>query len=97
MRRWLFLLGGPLIWSAHFSFIYLVASISVVATGETNFLARALIIGSGIAAAAGCAVLFVSSRDRRDESAFFRAVSRAGAALAGVAVIWQTLPALAPI
>ncbi|HYD74243.1 MAG TPA: hypothetical protein VEF55_13985, partial [Candidatus Binatia bacterium] len=92
--------GGPLIWAVHFGFIYAVASISVQATGETGSLARALIGVSGlIGVLAALAVLWAACRMKTEEpfDRFWRAVSAAGAVFAAIAVVWQTLPAFAPI
>lgn len=97
MLRWLLLLGGPLIWGAHFLLVYAIASISEVAAGETTLTARALIGLSGGLAATGClGVLFLGLRHRGGEAvdAFWRTVSATGAALGFVGVLWQTLPAL---
>ncbi len=100
MRRWLLFLGGPLIWAAHFGFIYAVSSISVQAIGETGSLARVLIVASGLAGfAAALLVLAAALRMHVDEplDRFWRVVSGAGAVLGAIAVAWQSLPALAPI
>ena len=100
MGRWLLLLGGPLIWAAHFMIIYAIASVSEQIAGGAGVLARALILvagGAGVAAA-----LFVLAAARRFDAEdplqrFWRMVSAAGAILAIIAMLWQTLPALAPI
>lgn len=100
MRRWLLLLGGPLIWAAHFSLIYLIASVSVQATGQVGLLARLLIAGSGLVGVlAALALLWAARRLRGDEllDKFWRIVSAAGAVFGAVAVFWQSLPAFAPI
>ncbi|HET9229937.1 MAG TPA: hypothetical protein VFO00_01535 [Vitreimonas sp.] len=100
MRRWLLFLSGPLIWAAHFSFIYAVASISVQAIGDTGLLVRMLIAGSGVAAAgAALFVLWLAWRLKVEEplDQFWRIVSAAGAVLGAIAVVWQSLPAFAPI
>lgn len=100
MRRWLLLLGGPLIWAGHFGLIYAIASISIQASGETGMLARALVVGSTVVAVfAAIGVLLLAWRRQGEEpfDRFFRAVSAAGAVLAAIAICWQTLPVLAPI
>ncbi len=96
MRRWLIFLGGPLIWAAHFLFIYFVASVSEVVAGETSFPARALIVVSGIAAAI-CNLLLLF-RTRRLPGVepleiFWRSVTATGAAISIIAIVWQSLPA----
>lgn len=100
MKRWLILLGGPLIWAAHFAAIYALASLSVVTDGEATQTARAAIIAVGVvlALAAG-GLLWFASRLHGEEplDQFWRLVSALGALIALVAIVWQTLPALAPI
>jgi hypothetical protein len=100
MRRWLILLGGPLIWAAHFLAIYLTSSVSYVATGANSTAARIVIIGLSAVAVAAAAWLAVHAvrRPRNDiETSFWRTVTSAGAILALVAIIWQTLPVIASI
>ena len=97
MRRWFFLLGGPLIWAGHFIFIYIVASASVQISGEATPLARNLIAGSGLFAAFAAALLVIASlrgggKDALD--AFWRTVSAFGALVSAIAILWQSLPAL---
>lgn len=97
MRSWLLLLAGPIIWAAHFAAIYAIASISTEAFGMTTSLARFLIFAAGLVAliATGL-VLLKALRPPHTEpfDTFLRTVSLAGALIAGIAIIWQTLPAL---
>lgn len=98
MGRWLLFLGGPLIWAAHFGLIYAIASLSVVAAGETTAAARVAIGASGLGAALACAVLAwrALKAGAQDElGRFMRMVGGVGAIIGLIAVIWQTLPALA--
>ena len=95
MRAWAFLLGGMIVWSAHFFLLYIVASIFL-----DTFLARVLTIVITLAClAADGALLARAARllrgGRTDEVAGWMA-SFAGllAALSLVAVLWQGLPAL---
>jgi cytochrome c biogenesis protein CcdA len=100
MRRWLLFLGGPLIWAAHFAVIYAIASISMVGAGETTPAARVAILVAGIVAAIAAALMLIAAlRAPRNEAlgAFWRNVAALGALIALVAIVWQTLPALAPI
>lgn len=80
--------------------IYAVASVSHVALGETTAMARVVIVALSAAAlgASGCA-LAIALRQPRETTldAFWRTVAAAGAVLAMIAIIWQTLPAFAPI
>lgn len=100
MTRWLILLGGPLIWAAHFNLIYAINSISIQAARESTATARGLIVGSGVLAVLGC--LYVLRRARKlpkhDEfDHFWRLVAATGAVLGAISIVWQSLPALAPI
>lgn len=100
MPRWRLLLGGPLIWAAHFTAIYATSSVSHLAVGATNTTARIVTLAATLAClGASFWVLAAALRQRQadDLSLFWRAVAAAGAALAIIAIIWQTLPALAPI
>ena len=97
MRRWLILLGGPLIWAAHFIFIYIVASASVLISGAATPFARNLIAGSGLLAAFAASLLIIANlRDGGEDAlnAFWRTVSAFGALVAAIAILWQSLPAL---
>lgn len=97
MRRWLFLLGGLLIWAAHFTFIYIVASISDLQAGEATPIARVVIGASGAAAAVAALLLLraaIRARAGEPLETFWRSVSALGAVIALIAILWQTLPAL---
>lgn len=92
MRTWAFMLSGLIVWAIHFFTLYIVASIWL-----SSPLARMLTVGLTL----GClAVLIVlmrrARRDRRREplDAWSRAIASPGLALAGIAVLWQGLPAL---
>ena len=95
MRTWGFLLGGLIVWAAHFFLLYAIAS---VFPGQD--LPNWLILLSTIAAvAADSALLWAALLLRlRGLSDPFRSwttdLGAAGAALSLVAVIWQSLPAL---
>lgn len=100
MTRWLILLGGPLIWAAHFGAVYFIASVSVLLAGQTTLPARLAILGCSLAAT-GAASAFVlwcgRSGKTRALGPFWRSAGIAGGAIALAAVVWQTLPALAPL
>ena len=100
MRHWLLLLGGPLIWTAHFLAIYIATSASHVAVGSTSGVTRIAIIALSVGAVAAALLLATHAwrRPHADaQNAFWRTISLAGALLAIIAIIWQTLPVLAPI
>ena len=92
MGRWSFLLGGLVVWAAHFFLLYGFAS---VFPGDR--IASLLTIAATIPAiACNAFLLWVAYRRRRspDElKAWIVDVGAAGAALSLVAVIWQSLPA----
>ena len=97
MKHWLILLAGLLFWAAHFGLIYLIASVSIQAVGTSTPLARMLIVGSGVVCVAALAALcfkLPSGGDEMDQ--FGRSISLAGALIAMVAIIWQSVTVLAP-
>ena len=104
MRRWLFLLGGLLIWAAHFNGVYLIASIAdVVASADAPASRLAVAAFTAVCAGGDAMLVFLASRRRApgvtDESdselaGFWRVVGGAGALLSLVAVLWQGLPAV---
>lgn len=100
MRRWLLFLGGPLAWALHFGLVYAINSVSVQAAGDTVLLARFAIVGAGMVGVAICALLLwfaarMPAEDALDQ--FWGLVATAGATVGGVAIIWQSTPALLPI
>lgn len=103
MRRWLLLLGGWLVWTAHFAAVYAAASVFDLGPGADAPASRWLVGGLTLAAmAADAALLLLAARppaflkgdDDAELSAFFRALGGLGAALSLLAVAWQGLPAL---
>lgn len=100
MRPWFLLLGGPLVWAIHFAAIYAISSVSYVAAGATTGAARAAIaFASAVCLISATALLVVVVRRPPAGAfdAFWRTIAATGALLAIVAIIWQTLPAFAPI
>lgn len=95
MRAWAFMLGGPLLWAAHFFLLYAIASIFL-----TTMTARILVgIVSLVLVAADAALLqrSLAARQAGGDDRFGRwmaSLAALGAALAMVAIVWQTLPAL---
>ncbi len=92
MRTWALLLGGLLLWTLHFFALYIVASVFL-----TTPLARALTLVITVACLG--AVWLLSRRARRTAAVtamdrWVRAVALPGLMLAGVAILWQGLPAL---
>ena len=95
MRTWAFLLGGLIVWAAHFFLLYAIAS---VLPGTS--LARWLSLVATIpAVAADAALLWLAAalRLRRgpDELHDWTIdLGAVGAMLSLVAVLWQALPAI---
>lgn len=92
MRNWAFMLSGLILWAVHFFALYAVASIFL-----TTPLARALtLLLTSICIAFG-ALMFV--RTLRSSAptvldAWIRAIALGSLGIAGVAIVWQSLPAL---
>jgi hypothetical protein len=95
VRAWALLLGGLLVWAAHFFLLYGIAS---VFPGQA--LAEILSLVATIPAVAADAALLWLALVRKPErfaDEFGRwqlGLAAAGALLSLVAVIWQTLPAV---
>lgn len=92
MRIWALLLGGLVLWTIHFFALYIVASIWL-----TTPLARGLTLLITLLCLG--AVAFFLFRARRHEAGtamdhWVRAVGSVGLGIAGVAILWQGLPAL---
>ena len=102
MKRWLFLLGGLLVWLAHFSAIYAIASIADVAGDPDHPAALASVAAATLAALGlnGAILLWASRRPRflqRDDPDLARlclGVGALGALTSALFVTWQGLPAL---
>lgn len=102
MIRWLFLLGGLLIWAAHFAGVYAIASVADVVASADVPAARLMAGGLTAACAAAdaallwlCAALARTPRARQDAlTGFMVSVAGLGALLSLAAVVWQGLPAL---
>lgn len=95
MRTWLLLLGGLLIWAAHFFLLYAFASI-----WPGSQTARWLVLAVTAAAlAADGAIIWLAAKVPRsgDDDQLGQWMWRfafAGALLSSAAVVWQGFPAL---
>lgn len=95
MRTWGFLLGGLIVWAAHFFLLYAIAS---VLPGTS--LARWLSLVATVPAVAADAVLLwlaaaLRLRDGSDELRNWTIdLGAVGALLSLIAVLWQALPAI---
>ena len=95
MRKWLLLLGGLLIWAAHF---FLVYAFSIIFPGSP--LANTLtLIATVPALAADAGLLWIAAAGtlaRRGDAfdGWVLRVAAVGAGLSFVAILWMTLPAV---
>lgn len=99
MGRWLLLLGGLLVWFAHFLGVYGVASVADVvahASAPAALWTVAALTGACAAAdvAIGAIALRRGSQVSDDLDRFLHGGAVLGAGLSLVAVVWQGLPAL---
>jgi len=96
MQRWLYMLGGLLLWAVHFVGVYAIASIGdVVARADDPTWRMIGLVVSGVCVVAGVGLLIQALRRGRggdDVSALANLLAAAGAGLAVVAMIFQSLP-----
>ncbi|MDQ1154171.1 hypothetical protein [Brevundimonas sp. SORGH_AS_0993] len=100
MRFWGLMLGGLLIWAAHFLGLYALSSAADVARGDAGAWNGAGVVFS-LACLAAIAVLGGSGvralKARPDETrAFGLLLAVIGAALGGIGVVFQSLVLLIP-
>ncbi|KIC59050.1 hypothetical protein RM53_07700 [Brevundimonas nasdae] len=95
MRFWLFMLGGLLIWAAHFLGLYLLSSAADVARGDAgawNAAGYGFSLVCLLAIAALCRKSLTVLRTQPEPTqAFGLRVSIAAGLLSGIGVIFQTL------
>lgn len=96
MRTWLLLLAGPLVWTAHFFAAYITASI-FPGTALARWLTGLLTVGAlallGIVILQACRSA-APVREAGSLPDWLASLTRLGAALAAIAVLYQALPAL---
>ncbi len=94
MSEWRYLLGGMLLWSAHFFAVYGIASL----LPGTRLAAILVLFATGFALAIAGYLLAATVREHRTEEDSLKRWSSKGSAvlyaLAGLAVLYQGLPAL---
>lgn len=91
MRQWAILLGGLVVWAAHFFAAYLAASL-FPGSDSARWMTGAATL---VALAADGAILLSALRLPGGElEAWIRRFGAIGAGLSFVAVLWQGLPAL---
>ena len=98
MRRWAFALGGLLVWALHFVGIYVIASLAdLIARADAAPWRLGLLAFGGLCLAVELGLIAWGVRRLRESDATSRFLDRLavlGAALGGLAIVWQTLPAL---
>lgn len=92
MRTWLILLGGLLVWTAHFFALYGIGEFA----GPSMASRLAVLLLSALALSAdGLLARRLLPLPRSDEFGRWRAgVALGGLALSALAILWQALPAL---
>lgn len=92
MRSWTILLGGLLIWAAHFFLLYGIgefAEASAVSRTAVLLLSAFALLADGLLARR---VMLTVRTD--DFGRWHAGVALGGVVLSALAVLWQTLPAL---
>ena len=98
MRRWLFLLGGLIVWAAHFLGVYAIGSLAAIRPLQEDGLWRGALVAFSLLCAGAAGLLAIRAgllSTVGDTPHRFKArVAAMAAALSVVAIAWQTLPAL---
>lgn len=96
MSAWRTLLAGLSIWLLHFAIVYGLPSLDAVGAASPTILAIAHAVAT-LTCLASVACLAVAgwrtARAEEPSGAFRHRVAALGAAMAGVAIIWQSAPA----
>lgn len=98
MRAWAFMLAGLLVWAAHLTGVYAIASVADVVAAPNVGPARWAVGLLTAACAAADLGLLAAARRRANQAAdglgrFTTSTAGLGAGLSLVAVLWQGLPA----
>lgn len=96
MSAWRTLLAGLMVWLAHFAIVYALPSLDaigaasptslIIAHSLTTLVCLAIV---GVLAVAG----WRKARAAYDGAAFHHHIAALSAAMAGVAIVWQSAPA----
>lgn len=94
MRTWSILLAGPVLWTAHFFALYIIASLLPGSRAATLLVVAATVVAGGLALwlirkAAGA----LRSDQERLDSWIYR-LSLLASAVSLVAIVYQGMPAL---
>lgn len=94
MRNWGLMLGGLLIWTAHFLGVYAVASVEDMAAPSTQALWR----WSGLAFTAACllavVVIVLRARPSGRDGGLYHQVGLGACVLSFISIVWQSVPLL---
>ncbi len=98
MNIWLSLLGGLLLWAAHFLAAYAIASLADISPYEHQAPLTRLFAGMTLACVLAAVALAVrawrASRRPRLGGVFVPRLSALASTLAAIAIIWQSAPFL---
>lgn len=97
MGRWVWMLGGLIVWAIHFMGVYAIASLSDVVSRADDPGWRLIgLVFSVVCLVAASVFTFVAGRRARQEAAsavgFGDQLAVLGGGLAWVAIVWQALP-----
>lgn len=96
MQRWLYMLGGLLVWAVHFVGIYAIASIGDVVSDADAPTWRLIGLMFGSICAMIALGLLIHALRRADGGTdtndLANTLARLGAFLALISIIWQSLP-----
>ncbi|OYX29710.1 MAG: hypothetical protein B7Y99_12730 [Caulobacterales bacterium 32-69-10] len=101
MARWGLMLGGLIVWAVHFNGLYALASAAHISAPDTAGLWLAAMMGLSLACLAAVAgIIVLASKELKaldgaeQPDRFVLQVAMAGASLAALAIVFQTLAAL---
>lgn len=98
MRAWLSLLGGLVLWAAHFLAAYAIASLADISPSRRqaplNWLLAGLTLACVLAAAALAVRAWRASRRPDLGGVFVPRLSALASTLAAIAIVWQSAPFL---
>jgi len=97
MNAWRTLLAGLVMWLVHFGLVYLLPSLDAIGAAKPDMLAilhGAATLACLFAVIALALLAWKKGRAEEPGAAFRHRVAALGAALAGVAIVWQAAPAL---
>jgi hypothetical protein len=99
MRRWIFTLGGLLIWAIHFLGVYAIASLAdTVSRADATAWRMGARVFSGLCLLAVVLHLLAAvgrlgfAGDRGEAGRFMTEIAALGSGLALLAIAWQALP-----